>query len=113
MGESRRQPYRRGGRAAKYPVGVVLDDGVAFAGNVFEHRAVEDLDVTAAVADQAGALQEASRDGHRGAPHAEHLSEKLLRQRDDIAVDAVVRLRQPTPKPALQAIQPLATYHLL
>src|SRR5262249_61674520 len=105
MGESRRQPYRRGGRAAKYPVGVVLERGDAFAGNVLEHRAVEDLDVTAAVADQAGALQEASRDGHRGAPHAEHLSEKLLRQRDDIAVDAVVRLQQPTAKSGLEAMQ--------
>src|SRR5262245_40819301 len=97
----------------KYLVGVVLDDGVAFAGNVFERRAVEDLDVTAAVADQAGALQEASRDGHRGAPHAEHLSEKLLRQRDDIAVDAVVRLQQPTAKSGLEAMQRIARNRLL
>src|SRR5262249_5728639 len=97
----------------KYLVGVVLDDGVAFAGNVFERRAVEDLDVTAAVADQAGALQEASRDGHRGAPHAEHLSEKLLRQRDDIVVDAVVRLQQPTAKSGLEAMQRIARNRLL
>jgi hypothetical protein len=91
----------------------VLDDGVAFAGDVFERRAVDDVDEPPAVADQAGAVQEASRDGHRGAPHAEHLSEKLLRQRDDIAVDAVVRLQQPTAKSGLEAMQRIARNRLL
>src|SRR5262249_23154428 len=63
----------------KYFVGILSHYGVALAADVFERRAIQDLDVTAPVADQAGALQEARRDGHCGAPHAEHLPEKLLR----------------------------------
>jgi len=77
----------------KYFVGILSHYGVALAADVFERRAIQDLDVTAPVADQAGALQEARRDGHCGAPHAEHLPEKLLRQWDGIAVDAIVRLQ--------------------
>src|SRR5215831_17765106 len=77
-----------GSRRRKYLIEVVPHHGVAFAGNVLERRAIEDVDETAAVADEAGALQEAGRDRHRRAAHAEHLPEKFLRQRDRIAVDA-------------------------
>ena len=80
----------------KDPIGVLPDHGVAFARNVLEGRAVEDLDVAAPVSNQAGALQQTGGDRDGGAPHAEHLPEKLLRQRDDIAVDAIMRLQQPT-----------------
>src|SRR5262249_5840466 len=57
----------------KHLVDVLLDHSVAFTRNVLECRGVEDLDVAATVADQAGALQQAGCDGHRCAPHAEHL----------------------------------------
>jgi len=60
----------------KHLVDVLLDHSVAFTRNVLECRGVEDLDVAAMVADQAGALQEAGCDGHRCAPHAEHLPEE-------------------------------------
>src|SRR5262249_31029711 len=77
----------------KDPIGVLPDHGVTFARNVLEGRAVEDLDVAAPVSNQAGALQQTGGDRDGGAPHAEHLPEKLLRQRDDIAVDAIMNGR--------------------
>src|SRR5215472_6352676 len=59
-------------RLGKHLIGVVSDDRVAFTRDVFERRAIDDVDEAAAVPDQAGALQEAGGDGHGGAPHAEH-----------------------------------------
>src|SRR5262249_41849767 len=44
----------------KYLVGVALDDGVAFAGDIFECRAIDDVDEAAAVPDQAGVLSHAT-----------------------------------------------------
>src|SRR5262249_36539833 len=51
--------------------------------------------------------------GDGGAPHAEHLSEKLLCQRDDIAVNAIVRLQQPSAKPGFEGMQRIARERLL
>src|SRR5262249_56705316 len=79
----------------KHFIEVVADDAVAFAGDLFERRAIDDMNETTAVADETGALQQAGRDRHRGAAHAQHLPEKFLRQRDGVAVDAIVRLQQP------------------
>jgi hypothetical protein len=87
--------------------------GVAFARNLFERRAIDDVDETATVANEAGALQQAGRDRHRGAAHAEHLREKLLRQRDRIAVDAIVGLQQPAGKPGLERMERIARDRLL
>src|SRR5262249_42768949 len=103
----------QGWPAQKHLIGVLPGHGVAFTRNVLKCRAVEELDVSAAVADQAGALQEARRDGHGGAPHAEHLSETLLRQREDIAVDAIVGLQEPTAKSGFEAMQRIARDRLL
>src|SRR5262249_62345589 len=43
----------------------------------------------------------------------EHLPEKFLRQRDCIAVDAIVRLQQPAAKPGLQGMERIARDRLL
>ena len=59
---------------------------------MFERPAIDNLDEAAPVTDQAGALQQPCGHGHGGAAHAEHLREKLLRQRDAGAVDAFVAL---------------------
>src|SRR5215813_3725879 len=67
----------QGQRRRKQLIEVVPHNGVAIARNVFERRAIDDVDETAAVADEARALQQASRDGHGGAAHAEHLPEKF------------------------------------
>src|SRR5262245_49357269 len=85
--------YLVGGR--KHLIEVVPHHGVALARNVFERRTIDDVNETASVTDEAGALQQAGRDRHGGAAHAQHLPEKFLRQRDRIAVDAIVRLQQP------------------
>src|SRR5215467_2912997 len=82
-----------GGR--KHFIEVVTDHRVAFTRDLFERRAIDDVDETAAVTDESCALQQAGRDRHRGAAHAKDLAEKLLRQRDRVAVDAIVRLQQP------------------
>src|SRR5215470_11698638 len=97
----------------KHPIEVVPHDGVAFTGNLFERRAIEDVDQTATVTDESCALQQAGRDRHRGAAHAEHLPEKLLRQRDGIAVDAIVRLQQPAAKSGFQGMERIARDRLL
>src|SRR5262249_18587193 len=58
--------YFLAGGERKHSIEVVADGGVAFTGDLFERRAIEDVDETAAVADEARALQQARRDRHRG-----------------------------------------------
>jgi hypothetical protein len=100
-------------RLGKHLIGAVSDDRVAFTRDVFERRAIQDLDMTAAVADQTGALQQARGNGHGGAPHAQHPTEKSLRQRDHVAVHAIVALQQPTAEPGLQLMEHIAGNRLL
>src|SRR5262245_5911083 len=100
-----------GGR--KHFIEVVTDHRVAFTRDLFERRAIDDVDETAAVTDESCALQQAGRDRHRGAAHAKHLAEKLLRQRDRVAVDAIVRLQQPAAKPGLERMERIARDRLL
>ena len=92
---------------------VMADHGVAFTSDLFEPRAIDDVDETAAITDEAGALQQTGGDRHGGAAHAEHLCKKLLRQRDCITVDAIVRLQQPAAKPRLQRMERVACDRLL
>jgi hypothetical protein len=100
-------------RLRKHLIAVVPDNRVAFTRDIFDRRAIQELDVTAAIADEAGALQQTGRERDGGAPHSQHLAEKLLRQRDDIAVDAIMRLQQPTAKPGLEGMQRIARHRLL
>src|SRR5262245_49109954 len=66
----------------KHLVQAAPDDIVAFAGALLEAGAVDDLDQAAPITDHAAGLQQARRQGYRGSPYAEHLTEQLLRQRD-------------------------------
>src|SRR5712692_7142229 len=104
---------RTSGSAQEHLVDLLPDDAVAFAGEILERRAVDDVNLAAAVADHSRALQQAGRNGHRGPADAEHLPEKFLRQRDRIAVDAVARLQQPATKPRLERMQRIARDRLL
>src|SRR5262249_3860636 len=79
----------------------------------FERRAIDNVDKTAAVTNEAGALQQAGRDRHGGAAHTEHLPETFLRQRDRVAIDAIMRLQQPAAKPRLQRVERVARDRLL
>ena len=47
------------------------------------------------------------------AAHAEHLTEKILRHLDGVAIDAVTCLQQPSAKPCLQGVQRIARDRLL
>jgi hypothetical protein len=60
------------------PVDVVPEHGVAFTGDAFERRPIDDLNDAATVMDRAGTLEQAGGDCHCGAAHAKHLPEKLL-----------------------------------
>ena len=84
-----------GGGRRKHLVGAAADGCVAFAGEPFEAGAIDEVNVTATVADQTGRLEQPRGDRHCGSPHAEHLAEKLLGQGEGVAVDAIVRLQQP------------------
>jgi hypothetical protein len=94
-------------------VGALFERRVAFAGGLFESRAIHDLNMPAAVADHLCALQQPCRNRHRGAAHAEHLRETFLRQRDAVATDAITGLQQPTTKPRLDRMQRNARHRLL
>src|SRR5688572_26091030 len=57
-----------------------LDPGVAATRGCFETLAIEDSDLTAAVADQVALLEKAGGRIHRAAPHPEHVSQERLRK---------------------------------
>jgi len=63
-----------GGGRRKHLLGVGARCRIAFTGDFFHRPAVEDLDQSAAVADEARALQKPGSDGHGRAAHAEHLA---------------------------------------
>ena len=54
----------------EYLVSVVAHDAVAFAGDMFEPLAIDDLNLAAAVADEAAALQQPGRECHGSSAHA-------------------------------------------
>ena len=67
-----------------------LDRAVALAGGLTQPFQIVDLDVAAAVADQAGLLQRIGDQRYAGPPHAEHLAEELLRQRQTSVAGKIV-----------------------
>jgi hypothetical protein len=77
------------GRVVQQPVILGFHRSVAFAGGVLEPLQIEDLDVPAAVTDEAGPL-EGGRNWRYAAPaYAEHLSEKFLGQCEGIAAGQI------------------------
>src|SRR5436305_13999894 len=82
--------------------GVSLDSFVTFAGRGLEAGSIKNLDLTTAVSDQPCGLQFASDQCQRRSSHTEHLSKKILRQRQSIAVIAISRLEQPAAKAGLE-----------
>src|SRR5262245_33628511 len=97
----------------KQLVGAVTDGAVAFAGQPFDAGAIEDVNVTAPVANHAGGLEQPRGDRHRRSPHAQHLAEKLLGQGNDVTVDGIMRLQQPARQACLQGMQGIARDRLL
>jgi hypothetical protein len=65
---------------------------VAFAGTFPKALDVDDADVPAAAADQAGVLKRAGHEAGAGSGHAQHLCQELLRERQVVAVEEVAAL---------------------
>jgi len=89
-------------------VGEVVDDGVAFAGFSFQAFAIEDLDVSALVGDDAGFLESAGGCGDAGAADAEHFGEKLLGEVEVLAFDAVLDHEEPAGEAVLDFVEAVA-----
>src|SRR5437763_16427182 len=71
------------------PFGLLADGPVALASQVLQPDFVEDDDATASVADQAGELEPAGDERHRGPARAQHLCDGLLRQREIARISAI------------------------
>src|SRR5205823_12113430 len=110
FGSSRTRLSRSG---TKQAVDVIADDVVALARLFSQSRAVENLDAAVMRADQPGRAQPADHLGDRRSLYAEHLAEKLLRERNDVALDLVAGLQQPPRDPRGDVVQTVAGRRLL
>lgn len=68
---------------------MIIDGLVAFAAGVAQRLHIEDMDAAAAVIDEPGLLQLPRHDRDAAALHAEHLRQKLLRERKGVAHEQV------------------------
>src|SRR6476619_6797120 len=99
--------------AAEQPVGMRLDGLVTFASGRPQPFQVEDANVPPAVPDQAGLLQRVGDDRHAGAPHAHHLGDELLGEREIIAALQIPRAQQPPRETGLDRVGRVARGRLL
>ena len=92
---------------------VLPDHVVAFARAFLEAGSIEELDIAAAVSDEAACLQRLCQQGHGGAPDADHLGEVFLGQRQPVAADTVGGLQEPAAQPRGGAMGGVARRELL
>jgi hypothetical protein len=70
---------------------VIVDHyGVAFAGDGFETRAIEDMDVTATVTDKTAVLQHACGDGDAASTHTQHAGQEFMSKMKLIGARAIM-----------------------
>jgi hypothetical protein len=74
---------------------------------------VDDLDLAAMIADEAGLLQHMGDHRHRGAAHAQHLRKEFVGEPDRVALKPVARLQQPAAQPCFDVVQGVAGGGLL
>ncbi len=74
---------------------------------------IEKLDLAAAVLDQSGALQGQCRGRDSGAPHAEHVGEKLPGESQRVAAGKVARTQQPATQAGFDMMRDVAGRRLL
>ena len=67
-----------------------LDGRVAFTGTLSQALDVEQPDMSAPVADEAGRLQRIGHQRDAGPPNPEHFGKKLLSQSDIIAAEQII-----------------------
>jgi hypothetical protein len=74
---------------------------------------VEDDDATASVVDQAGVLEPACDERHRGPARAQHLCDGLLRQGEVARISAIECLDQPARQAGFEGMKGIAGGGLL
>jgi len=87
---------------------LILDRAVALARRQFQGIPVQNGNVTADVADDAGFLKDTGCYRHTGATHSQHAGEVFVRQGKLIAVSAVVRHQKPARKPFINPVHGVA-----
>lgn len=89
---------------------------IAFAGGANEPVPVEDGDPLASAVDQLRALQRVNAICDRGALHAEHFRQQILRQQHGVVVSPVPHHQQPARQPLREIVRAVAAsgdHHLL
>ncbi len=94
------------------PQQFLLDHRVAFARTGLQSRALEHLDVAAAVTDDAGTLQVSGSLGNPFPPHAEHARDQFLRHHQLARRDPVESEQQPAAQLLLHRMVPVADRRL-
>lgn len=80
---------------------------VAVARDLFELGAIHDGQQTPPCPDDLGAFQDLDRQRHAGAPYAQHDRQKLVRQRQVIAIEPVAAHEQPPRQALLDVVAPI------
>ena len=86
----------------------IADDGIALTSGIFETFAVDHVYATAAVLDDAAALQRACGEGNAGASRTEHFSQEFLCQFESIRSKPVPDHQQPAGKAFFDFMEAMA-----
>ena len=86
-------------------VEALLDDGVALARRLFEAEAIENLNGSPMIVDKAFPLQCLRRKCHRLTIDAQHLGQKLMRERQIFAVGPIMHHEEPPADLLLSCVQ--------
>src|SRR5213079_2273150 len=81
---------------------------IALAGRLFQCLPVDDRDLSAGVAYEAGSLQCGPGEVHGWASHAEHLGDEFLGERKAVLADAIMGQEKPPTHPFLQRMRAIA-----
>jgi hypothetical protein len=90
----------------------VLHGDVAFAGCVFESRAIQNRNGATRILDEAAALENSGGQADAGASGTQHLSEEFMSHAKDFGIDAVLAHQQPTRQALFNFMQPVARRNL-
>src|SRR5438105_4419527 len=83
-------PRNSKSRLSQLALVIIAHGAVAFAGDVFESGAIDDLQRAALVGNQVSSLKIAGGGRDRLTAHAQHLGEQLVRQRTAIDAEAIM-----------------------
>ena len=90
-----------------------FDGFIAFAGGILQALKIDDLDFASGVFDQPRLLQGMGYERDAGPLHAQHLSKKLLREKQRIAAGQIPRPKQPAGKASVRVMRSYAGSRLL